>query len=184
MPDELPELGLRSMQRGRAIRRRRMESLALALVIMLLIPGGIYSWLRASETKAPPVDRPTTPTSADALPRSATLDPDNLPLGEAPSLGVVRGRTVQLGNGQTVKLPADQVGSVVQYRFGVAWVAGSGRELRSSLPPLLVPLPMAGEGQWSRTRPRRLGAGANGERAGAGNGRCDCRPADRDPATH
>jgi hypothetical protein len=144
LPEEQPDLGARSVRRAQAIRRRRLASLVLAIVVLLITPAGIYSWFRASGTEAPLVGRPTPPPTAD-VPRLVILDPEGLPAGAAPSLGVVRGRSVQLADGQVVELPADQIGSVSQYRSEVVWVAGSGGDLQLSAPSMELPLPMVGQ---------------------------------------
>jgi hypothetical protein len=51
LPEEIPDLGIRSVRLGDRIRRRRIGAVVLVLVVLLMIPGASGLLRRAASTE-------------------------------------------------------------------------------------------------------------------------------------
>jgi hypothetical protein len=131
LPEEIPDLGIRSVRLGERIRRRRIGAAALAVVLLLIIPAAAGLWRLAAGTEEPPVISPTSPPSqASPGPKTVILDLGTLRQGAAPEVSTVRGASVWLMSGETVKLPTGQFGSITEYGSRPAWLTRTGGEVR------------------------------------------------------
>jgi hypothetical protein len=142
LPDEIAGLASHSIQRGQRIRRRRIAAAAAVLVLVLMVPATAWTWLRSLDSDAPPVS-PTTSASATQWtgPRSVILDLGYRPPGDPPALGIVRGKMILPASGPVVHMPAEQFGTVAEYRSGYAWLTRSGDDISlnfSSRSPLSI----------------------------------------------
>src|SRR6185312_16433340 len=89
LPEEIPDLGIRSVRLGERIRRRRIGAVVLALVLLLMIPAASGLWRLATGTEEPPVISPTSPPPQASTPQTmAVLDLRGL--GAAPEVSTVR----------------------------------------------------------------------------------------------
>jgi len=68
-PEEIPDLGIRSVRLGERIRRRRIGAVVLALVLLLMIPAASGLWRLATGTEEPPVISPTSPPPQASTPQ-------------------------------------------------------------------------------------------------------------------
>ena len=60
LPEEIPDLGARSVRRGERIRRRRIGAVVLVLVVLLMIPAASGLLRRATGTgDLPVISRPS-----------------------------------------------------------------------------------------------------------------------------
>lgn len=131
LPDEIRDLGIRSVQLGERMRRRRIAGVVLAIAVLLMIPAAVGLWRHAAGTYEPPVISPSTlAPQTSAGPSTVILDLGHRPQGAAPEVSTVRGRSVWFRSGKMVKLPAGQFGSIAEYGSGVAWLARAGGEVR------------------------------------------------------
>ncbi len=145
LPEEIPDLGTRSVRLGERMRRRRIGAVVVALVLLLMIPAAAGLWRFAAGTEEPPVISPTTPPpQISAGPKTVILDPLSRPLGPAPEVSTVRGGSVWRPSGETVKLPDAQFGSIAEYGPGLAWLTRAGGEIRLNVSS--EPLPIATNG--------------------------------------
>jgi hypothetical protein len=138
LPDEIPDLGIRSAQLGERMRRRRRRIVAvvLAVAVLLMIPAAARLWRLAAGTEESLVISPATPLPETSTgPHTVMLDLGHRPQGAAPEVGTVRGRSIWLPSGETVKLPAGQFGSIAEYGSGVAWLTRTGGEVRLNVSP-------------------------------------------------
>jgi hypothetical protein len=60
LPDEIPELGIRSAQLGERMLRRRIVVVVLAVVVLLIIAAAAGLWRLAADTDEAPVISPAT----------------------------------------------------------------------------------------------------------------------------
>ena len=131
LPEEIPDLGIRSVRLGERIRRRRFGAAALAVVLLLIIPAAAGLWRLAIDTENPPVVSPSSPApQASTGPKTVVLDLGIRSLGAGPEVSTVRGDSVWLGSGETVKLPSGQFGSITEYGSRLAWLTRTGGEVR------------------------------------------------------
>jgi hypothetical protein len=131
LPEEIPDLGIRSMQLGERMRRRRIGGVILAVVVLLMIPAAAGLWRLASGTTEPPVISPSTPPAqAPQGPQTVILDLGHRPQGAPPEVSTVRGKSVSLPSGESVKLPRGQFGSIAEYGSSFAWLTRTGAEVR------------------------------------------------------
>jgi hypothetical protein len=141
LPEEIPDLGIRSVRLGERMRRRRVGAVVVVLVFLLMVPAAAALWRLASGTGEPPVISPSTPPpQASTGPISVILDLGVRPLGAAPEVSTVREESVWLPSGETVKLPNGQFGSITQYGSGLAWLTRTGGEFRLNVSPDRLPI--------------------------------------------
>jgi hypothetical protein len=144
LPDEISDLGIQSVRLAERIRRRRIGAVVVVLAVLLMIPvAGL--WRVAAGTGDPPViSGSTPPPQASTGPTTVILDPLYRPVGAAPEVSTVRGGSVWLPSGETVKLPDGQLGSIAEFGSGFAWLTRTGGEFRLNVSP--EPLPIATNG--------------------------------------
>jgi hypothetical protein len=140
LPEEIPDLGIRSVRLGERIRRRRIAAVVLVLVVLLMIPAAAGLWRRAAGTDDPPVvTRPSPSAQTSAGPIMVHLYPRD-PVGAAPEVSTVRGRSVWLPSGETVKLPDGEFGSIAEYGSRLAWLTRTGGEIRLNVSSERLPI--------------------------------------------
>jgi hypothetical protein len=140
LPDEILDLGIQSVRLAERMRRRRIAGVVLAIALLLMIPAAAGLWRHAAGTDESPVISPATPLpQASTGPGTVILDLGHRAQGAAPEVGTVRGRSVWLSSGKTVKLPAGQFGSIAEYGSGVAWLTRTGGEVRLNVSPERLP---------------------------------------------
>jgi hypothetical protein len=105
LPEEIPDLGIRSVRLGERIRRRRIGAAVLAVVLLLMIPAASGLCRLASGTEEPPVISPTSAPPQTSTPQTmAVLDLRGL--GAAPG-GQYRaprvGSAAVWGDGETTE---------------------------------------------------------------------------------
>jgi hypothetical protein len=138
-PEEIPDLGIRSVRLGERIRRRRIGAVVLALVLLLMIPAASGLWRLATGTEEPPVISPTSPPPQASTPQTmAVLDLRGL--GAAPEVSTVRQGSVWFPSGETVKLPNGQFGSIAEYGSELAWLTRAGGEFRLNVSAERLPI--------------------------------------------
>jgi hypothetical protein len=145
LPDEIPDLGIRSMRLGERMRRRRIGAVVMVLAVLLMVPAAAGLWRFAAGTREPPVSSPSSPppqTSPGA--KVVILDLGHLAQGAAPEVSTVREGSLSLPSGETVKLPDDQFGSIAEYGSGFAWLTRAGGKFRLNMSA--EPLPIATNG--------------------------------------
>jgi len=64
LPEEIPDLGIRSVRLGERMRRRRVGAVVVVLVFLLMVPAAAALWRLASGTGEPPVISPSTPAAS------------------------------------------------------------------------------------------------------------------------
>jgi hypothetical protein len=139
LPEEIPDLGIRSVRLGERMRRRRIGAVVVALVLLLMIPAVSGLWRLAAGTEDPPVISRSSPPPQISTPVTmATLDLRRL--GSAPEVSTVREGSVWLPSGETVKLPNGQFGSIAEYGSRLAWLTRAGGELRLNVSPERLPI--------------------------------------------
>ena len=131
LPDEIAGLASSSIQRGQRIRRRRMAAVAAVVVLVLMVPVTAWTWLRSLDSNAPPVGpaRSASATQSSGA-KSVILDPVYRQKGEPPSLAIVRDKMILHASGPAVEMPADQFGTVAEYREQFVWLTRAGNEVR------------------------------------------------------
>jgi hypothetical protein len=141
LPEEIPDLGIRSVRLAERMRRRRIGAVVVVLVLLLMIPAAAGLWRRAAGTEDPPViSRSSPPPLAPTGAKMVVLDPLNRPPGAAPEVSTVRESSVWLPSGETVKLPNGQFGSITEYGSGLAWLTRNGGEFRLNVSPERLPI--------------------------------------------
>ena len=65
LPEEIPDLGIRSVRLGERIRRRRIGAAVLAVVLLLIIPAASGLWRLATGTEESASDQPHQPGTSD-----------------------------------------------------------------------------------------------------------------------
>jgi hypothetical protein len=139
LPEEIPDLGIRSVRLGERMRRRRIGAVVVALVLLLMIPAVSGLWRLAAGTEDPPVISRSSPPPQISTPVTmATLDLRRL--GSPPEVSTVREGSVWLPSGETVKLPNGQFGSIAEYGSRLAWLTRAGGELRLNVSPERLPI--------------------------------------------
>jgi len=139
LPQEIPDLGIRSVRLAERMRRRRIGAVVVALVLLLMIPAVSGLWRLAAGTEDPPVISRSSPPPQISTPVTmATLDLRQL--GAAPEVSTVREGSVWLLSGETVKLPNGQFGSVAEYGSRLAWLTRAGGELRLNVSSERLPI--------------------------------------------
>jgi hypothetical protein len=140
LPKEIPGIGMGSVRLAERIRRRHIAAVVVVVVALLVIPSAAGLWRLALDTEEPPViNPPPPPPSAFAGPRTVILDLGQRTQGASPEVGTVRGSSVWLPTGETVKLPAGQFGSVAEYGSSFAWLTRTGSEVRLNVSPERLP---------------------------------------------
>ena len=140
LPEEIPDLGIRSVRLGERIRRRRIGAVVLVLVVLLMIPAAAGLWRRAAGTDDPPVvTRPSPSAQTSTGPIMVHVYPRD-PVGAAPEVSTVRGRSVWLPSGETVKLPDGQFGSIAEYGSMLAWLTRTGGGIRLNVSSERLPI--------------------------------------------
>src|SRR6185437_7152310 len=87
LPEEIPDLGIRSVRLGERIRRRRIGAAVLAVVLLLVIPAASGLWRLASGTENAPVVSPSSPVpQASTGPKTVVLDLGVRAVGAAPEV--------------------------------------------------------------------------------------------------
>jgi hypothetical protein len=139
VPEEIPDLGIRSVRLGERMRRRRIGAIVVALALLLIIPAASGLWRLAAGTENPAVtSAPSPPSQTFAPPTMATLDYRRV--GAAPKVSTVREGSVWLPSGEAVKLPKEQVGSITEYGSRLAWLTRTGGEVRLNLSSAALPI--------------------------------------------
>lgn len=98
LPEEIPDLGIRSVRLGERIRRRRIGAAVLAVVLLLIIPAASGLWRLATGTENPPVISPSSPgasgfnrpQNSGSRPRGASAGRRSGSQHRTRSLGVAR----------------------------------------------------------------------------------------------
>jgi hypothetical protein len=140
LPEEIPDLGARTVRLGERIRRRRIGAVVLVLVVLLMIPAASGLLRRATGTGDPPViSRPSQSVQTSSGPIMVLLYPRD-PVGAAPEVSTVRGRSVWLPSGETVELPDGQFGSIAEYGSRLAWLTRTGGEFRLNVSSERLPI--------------------------------------------
>jgi hypothetical protein len=140
LPEEIPDLGIRSVRLGDRIRRRRIGAVVLVLVVLLMIPGASGLLRRAAGTEDPPVISSPSPSAQTSTgPIMVHLYPRD-PVGAPPEVSTVRERSVWLPSGETVKLPDGQFGSIAEYGSRLAWLTRTGGEIRLNVSSERLPI--------------------------------------------
>ncbi|HEX7212495.1 MAG TPA: hypothetical protein VF241_16355 [Propionibacteriaceae bacterium] len=145
LPEEIPDLGIRSVRLGERIRRRRLGAVVVALVLLLIIPVASGLWRLATGTEEPPVISPTSPPPQASTPQTMAILDLRL-LGAAPEVSTVRQGSVWFPSGETVKLPNGQFGSIAEYGSKLAWLTRAGGEFRLNVSAERLPIATNGSG--------------------------------------
>jgi hypothetical protein len=140
LPEEIPDLGIRSVRLGQRMRRRHIGAVVAALVLLLIIPVAAGIWRVAVGTREPPVTSPTSTPQTSASPKLVVLQYRYRSLGAPPEVSTISGRSVRLASGKTVRLPADQFGSITEYGSGLAWLTRKGGDFRLNVSPERLPI--------------------------------------------
>jgi hypothetical protein len=141
LPEEVSDIGARSVRLGERMRRRRIGAVVVVLAVLLMIPAASGFWRLAADTEEAPAISPSAPPAqASTGPKTVILDLGNRPLGAAPDVSTVRGKSVWLPSGETVKLPPGQFGSIAEYGSGLAWLTRTGGEFRLNVSPERLPI--------------------------------------------
>jgi hypothetical protein len=141
LPEEIPDLGIRSVRLAERMRRRRIGAAVVVFVVLLMVPVAAGLWRLAAGTEEPPVISPSSPPAqTSTLPINVILDLGIRPLGPAPEVSTVRGNSVWLPSGETVKLPTGQFGSITEYGSEPAWLTRTGGEFRLNVSPERLPI--------------------------------------------
>lgn len=140
LPEDIPDLGIRSVRLGQRMRRRHLGALVAALVLLLIIPAAAGIWRVAVSTHEPPVTSPTSTPQTSASPKLIVLQYRYRSLGAPPEVSTIRGRSVRLASGKTIRLPADQFGSITEYGSGLAWLTRKGSDFRLNVSPERLPI--------------------------------------------
>jgi hypothetical protein len=138
LPEDVPDLGPRSVRLGQRMRRRRIATIAAAVVLLLIVPGAARTWLQTPKSDAPPVTNTAAPQQSG--PKIVNLDPVGRSTGDPPAVSIVRDLTIEQSSGDIVLLPEDQLGTVAEYKSGFAWLTRSGGELRLNLSTQALPV--------------------------------------------
>jgi hypothetical protein len=141
LPEEIPDLGTRSVRLGERMRRRRIGAIVVVLAVMLMVPTAAGLWRFAADTGQPPVSSRTSPppqtfTGAKVV----ILNLGHLTQGAAPQVSTVRGSSLSLPSEETVKLPDGQFGSIAEYGSGFAWLTRTGGEIRLNMSSERLPI--------------------------------------------
>jgi hypothetical protein len=141
LPEEIPDLGTRSVRLGERMRRRRIGAVVVVLAVMLMVPAAAGLWRFAADAGEPPVSSRTSPppqtfTGAKVV----ILDLGHLAQGAAPQVSTVRGGSLSLPSEETVKLPDGQFGSIAEYGSGFAWLTRTGGEIRLNMSSERLPI--------------------------------------------
>jgi hypothetical protein len=141
LPEEIPDLGTRSVRLGERMRRRRLGAVVVVLAVMLMVPAAAGLWRFAADAGEPPVSSRTSPppqtfTGAKVV----ILDLRHLAQGAAPQVSTVRGGSLSLPSEETVKLPDGQFGSIAEYGSGFAWLTRTGGEIRLNMSSERLPI--------------------------------------------
>jgi hypothetical protein len=140
LPEEIADLGTRSVRLGERMRRRRTIAVVVVVSVLLLIPAASGLWRLAADTEESPAISPSSPApQTSAGPKTVILDLGYRRTGAAPQVSTVRGPSLWLPSGETVKLPAGQFGSIADYGSGLAWLTRTGGEVRLNVSPERLP---------------------------------------------
>jgi hypothetical protein len=85
LPEEVSDLGSRSVRLGERMRRRRIGAVVMVLAVLLMVPAAAGLWRFVADTGEPPVSSPSSPppqTSTDA--KVVILDLGHTTQGAAP----------------------------------------------------------------------------------------------------
>ena len=129
LPEEIPDLGIRSVRLGQRMRRRRIGAVVVALVLLLMIPAASGLWRLTAGTGDPPVSSPSSAPPQTSTPQTMAIL-DLRRLGAALEVSTVRQGSVWFPSGETVKLPKGQFGSIAEYGSRLAWLTRAGGEFR------------------------------------------------------
>jgi hypothetical protein len=140
LPEEIADLGTRSVRLGQRMRRRRIATVVAVLAVLLMVPAASGLWrLAAGTEESPVISRTTPPPQTSTGPNTVILDLGYRTQGAAPEVSTVRGSSVLLPSGEPVKLPAGQFGSIAEYGSGLAWLTRTGGEVRLNVSPERLP---------------------------------------------
>lgn len=145
LPNEVPDLGMRSARLGQRMRRRRIAAVAALLIMLIALPGFAISRWRAWMTDVPPVTTASTPPATVPGPKALILDPVGRLQGPAPEVASIREKSLWLPSGDTLKLPNDQFGTVAEFGDEFAWLTRTAGELRLNV--AAQPLPITTNGK-------------------------------------
>jgi len=70
LPEEIPDLGIRSVRLGQRMRRRRIGAVVVALVLLLMIPAASGLWRLTAGTGDPPVSSPSSAPPQTSTPQT------------------------------------------------------------------------------------------------------------------
>ena len=142
LPAEVPGLAQHSIALGQRIRRRRVAGVAMALVLLLVVPGVAWTASRRTDADQLPVNTPSPSTSSLGGPRTVILDPVYRQLGPDPFVSTVRDEAIWSPTGTSLdEMGSDQFGTVVESGSGYAWLTRRGREIRVNVSAQPVPVP-------------------------------------------
>lgn len=145
LPEEIPDLGIRSVRLGERMRRRRITAVVVVVAVLLMVPAASGLWRLAADT-GPVISPTTTPAPQTSTgPKTVILDLGIRSVGAAPEVSTVRGKSVWLRSGETVNLPAGQFGSITEYGSKLAWLTRTGGEVRLNVSPERLPIATSGK---------------------------------------
>lgn len=145
LPEEVSDLGTRSVRLGERMRRRRIGAVVVVLAVLLMVPAAAGLWRFAAGTGEPPVSSPSSrPPQTSTGAKVVILDLGHITQGAPPGVSTVRGGSLSLPSEATVKLPDEQFGSIAEYGSGFAWLTRAGGEFRLNMSSKPLPIAMNG----------------------------------------
>ena len=142
LPDEVPGLAQHSIALGQRIRRRRVAGVAMAMVLLLVVPGAAWTASRQTDGDRVPVNKPSASTNSRSGPLTVILDPFYRGPGPDPYVSTVRDETIWSPMGIPLdEMGSDQFGTVVEFGSGYAWLSRTDREVRVNVSAEPVPVP-------------------------------------------
>jgi hypothetical protein len=157
LPHEVPGLAQHSIALGQRIRRRRVAGVALALVLLLVVPAAAWTATHRLSADPEPVQTPSPSLAVPSGPMTVILDPVFRPLGPGPYLSTLRDQAICPPSGPCVEAGDDPIGTVAEHRQGFAWLTGSGADLRLNAMRRSWPVP-AGAGEARGVEPGPAGS--------------------------
>jgi hypothetical protein len=157
LPNEIPGLAQHSIALGQRIGRRRVAGVALALVLLLIVPAAAWTATHRFDADPEPVRRPSPSLAVPRGPTAVILDPYYRPLGPGPYLSTLRDQAICPPSGPCVDTGDDPIGTVAEHGQGYAWLTGSGADLRLNGMRRSWPVP-AGAGEARGVEPGPAGS--------------------------